>query len=93
MQKFYKYFTWVVLIIAGAVMSSTIVSSQNNTPPPAQSLCNGDCCNHQVFVIDNSGDKTVHAVYDFTNNTVSTVQFRRGFSQPEVTIQTKKLNP
>lgn len=91
LQKFYKFFTWSVLIMVGAIFSSTIVSSQQANPPK-QTNCLQDCCEQQIFVLENSQDKAIHLVYDFTRGTVTTVTVRKGYLPPDVITQTKRIN-
>ena len=89
MQKFYKYFTLTVISLAVISFVSTLFSGGAEATVAAQTKTAEICGSQNIFVIEDSNNRTVHAVYDFSRATVSIVQIQKGYNPPELTVRTK----
>lgn len=91
MQKFYKFFTLTTLPLMIVWCASAFIFGGAENFVSAQTKPAEICAPQNIFVIEESGARTVHLLYDFSRSTVSIVQIQKGFSPPEVTVRTRPL--
>ena len=91
MQKFYRYFTLSVLSLALVYAGYSFLPAPAGNTAEAQNNSVEKCAEQNVFVLEDTGVRTVHLAYDFERGKVHIVQVQKGYNPPVMTITTKNI--